>query len=166
VNITVIWHFLTTACADKTFLYLKGENAITVKLSSTMEQNLVLWVTRHPRFVHPLLWKNVEKSEPQNNTYSRIPLIWDVQLLQWQESDTKAGVKLVTGNSNRISQGTEVYTDDILSNDTLTTNTEVDCVKKIQFITWSKHTQVSITKANSVKAYTQSLFVLRSIQTT
>jgi len=89
---------------DETFLYLMGETAITVKLFSTTEQNLVPWVTRHPRFVHPLLWQNVGKS------YGKIQPKRDLQLLQWKESDTKAVVKLVTENNDRVAQKSTLMT--------------------------------------------------------
>jgi hypothetical protein len=79
-----------------------GETAITVKLFSTNEQNLVPWLTRHPKFVHPLLWQNVGKSKLQNKTYGKIQPKQDLQLLQWKESDTTAGVKLATENSDRV----------------------------------------------------------------
>jgi len=67
---------------DKTFSYLTGETAITVKLFSTNEQNLVTWLTRHPRFVYSLLWQNVGKSKLQNKTYGKIQRKWDLELLQ------------------------------------------------------------------------------------
>jgi hypothetical protein len=56
----------------------------------------------HHTFVHPLLGQNVGKSKLQNKTYGKIQPKQDLQLLQWKESATKAGAKMVPENSDRV----------------------------------------------------------------
>jgi hypothetical protein len=84
-----------------------GETAVTVKLFSTTQQNLVPWVTRHPIFVFPLLRQNVGKSK--------------LQIKTWQNS-TKTGLiapavkgirhkdRGATENSDRVAQTSTMTT--------------------------------------------------------